>query len=524
MIRVMIVDDMPIFREYLREAIDWALYGFEICAEAKNGQEALEMIKIYEPDIVLSDITMPFMDGLELSEILKGSYENTEVVLITGNSEFEYAKKAVRLGVADYIVKPFEKEELIVTLLNLKDNIEKAMEIELEKQDDLHQKKEQLFKNLIYADDVSAVSDKDFELLGLDINENHFFYSVVIETEVDLKSNESSEQALSWRSVVASLYNDYVHIEGKKYLFKDYEDRMVFLNVLDSKSDFDVDQDELEVLIGIIKEKLGFDVTIGIGMLYDDFKGIRKSYLEALNALNNRFIDGSNKVIFYKKISNDKGYGYYSAELNEVIINYMNQLNKDKTIEVLDQIFIEADDLNYNFEYRRMIGMGLTSLLLSYVVKTGKNIKDIFTVDFKPYSVIQSESGYKLKSCIINWYTTVIDYLSDHKESQSSLTAKQAKECIHEHYADADFSMSTLTQKLLVNQTYLRKMFKSEYNMTISEYMLKVRMDHAKKLILEDYYKLSAISELVGYKDPGYFSRSFKKYFGVSPSDYSENN
>ncbi|MCH4886532.1 response regulator [Acidaminobacter sp. JC074] len=129
MIKVMIVDDMPIFREYLREAIDWAHYGFEICCEAKNGKEALDLLEVHEPDIVLSDITMPFIDGLELSELLKDKYQNTEVVLITGNSEFEYAKKAVKLGVADYIVKPFEKEELIVTLLKLKDNITKAMEV-----------------------------------------------------------------------------------------------------------------------------------------------------------------------------------------------------------------------------------------------------------------------------------------------------------------------------------------------------------------------------------------------------------
>lgn len=522
MISVMIVDDMPIFREYLREAIDWHAYGFEICCEAKNGKEALELVKEYEPDIVLSDITMPFMDGLEFSERLKEVSETTEVVLITGNSEFEYAKKAVKLGVADYIVKPFEKEELIVTLLNLKDNIEKAIEMEIDREDKAHQQNDPLFKQLIYSDRRSDLRNA-FNQLKLPIKKESYFYITIIETEATMNSHATSEQAMSWKSVIGSLYKDYVQIEGMQYQFKDYEDRIVFLNVLEKEMDFFVEQEELEVLIGMIKEKLSFDVTIGIGTLYSELDGIRKSYLESLNALNSRFIDDRNRVIFYRQNAQvEKGYGFYSAEVNEVIINYLNQLNREETIHVLNSIFKEADELEYNSEYKRMICMGLMSLLLSYVVKVGKNINDIFEGEFKPYSFIQEDSFGKQRSYILGLYDTVIGYLNKHKNSQSSVIASQAKACIDEHYSDPEFNMNTLTQKLLVNQTYLRKMFKSEYHTTISEYLVKVRMDHAKQLVLDSYYKLSVIAELVGYKDAGYFSKSFKKYFGVSPSDYNE--
>ena len=128
MIKIMIVDDMPIFLEYLKEAIDWAAYGFELCCEAKNGQEAYEKAILHQPDIVLTDIMMPYVDGLTLTEKLNQLNPEIMVVLITGNSEFEFARKAIRLGVVDYIVKPFEKEELILTLLNLQDNINNAIE------------------------------------------------------------------------------------------------------------------------------------------------------------------------------------------------------------------------------------------------------------------------------------------------------------------------------------------------------------------------------------------------------------
>ena len=112
MIRIMIVDDMPLFLEYLRGCIDWNSYGFEICCEAHDGREALEKIEEFYPDVVLTDITMPYVNGLELAEKVTRDYPEISVILITGNNEFEYARRAVKLGVCDYIVKPFEKEEL----------------------------------------------------------------------------------------------------------------------------------------------------------------------------------------------------------------------------------------------------------------------------------------------------------------------------------------------------------------------------------------------------------------------------
>ena len=112
----MIVDDMPIFLEYLRGCIDWNAYGFEICCEAHDGREALQKMEEYLPDVVLTDITMPYLNGLELSEKIIKDYPDTAVVLITGNNEFEYARKAVKIGVCDYIVKPFENSDLLVRI------------------------------------------------------------------------------------------------------------------------------------------------------------------------------------------------------------------------------------------------------------------------------------------------------------------------------------------------------------------------------------------------------------------------
>ena len=151
MIKIMIVDDMPVYRDYLRNFIDWKAYGFEACCEARDGREALELYEQYQPDIVLADIMMPYMDGLELSERLLKDNPDVSIILITGNSEFEYARKAVKLGVCDYIVKPFEKEELIIALLKLQDNINRVLELKNQKDELLGERREQLLRQFIYA-------------------------------------------------------------------------------------------------------------------------------------------------------------------------------------------------------------------------------------------------------------------------------------------------------------------------------------------------------------------------------------
>lgn len=525
MIKIMIVDDMPIFLEYLRSAIDWEAYGFELCCEAKNGQEAYENALIYSPDIVLSDIKMPYMDGLTLTEKLAELNPEIEVVLITGNSEFEYARRAIKLGVVDYIVKPFEKEELILTLLNLQDNINKAIEMKQEKKDKLYLKREALLRQLIYAkyfdETLAETLSEGLIQHDLQLRNEDRFNVISIEVESATESIERSERAMNFKSIIGNLYSDYMDSKLPKYFFTDYESRVVFIHILNANGDAEVDDEELQHFMGFISERLSLDVTFGIGGAHQGFEGIRTSYLESINALSHRFKLGGNKAIKYEAISSEeKTYGFYSAEINEIILNHLHQLNASHTIEVIDSVFKEADMKHFSSGYKRMINMGIISLLLSYLVKAGKNISDVYPDNFDPYTTFDNGTEEEQRRFIKRAYARAFDYLIAHRDSRSSQIARDAKKCIDENVSNAAFNMNDLSKKLLVNQTYLRKMFKEEMQMTITEYLTKVRMEQARAMILEGRFKLSAISEMVGYSDSGYFSKCFKNHFGVSPSEY----
>ncbi|MBS3994996.1 MAG: response regulator [Alkaliphilus sp.] len=521
MIKVMIVDDMPIFLEYLRTAIDWEVYGFELCCEARNGQEAYEKALLYKPDIVLSDIMMPYLDGLTLAENLRQLNPEIAVVLITGNSEFEYARKALRLGVVDYIVKPFEKEELILTLLNLQDNINKVLESRTWKEDELYLKREQLLRHLIYAKSIDLKMSESLTQLGLHLTNENSFFAISIEIESNFENIHLSEKAMNWKSVIGNIYDNYMESDIPKYFFTDYEGHVVFINRINEDKELSLEDEDLEHFIQFIKQKLQLDVTIGIGGIYTGLPGIRTSYLESINALSHRFKRGGNKAIKYDMITlEEKTYGFYSAEINEIILKNLHHQNAEKTLAVIDSVFQEADLKGFSSEYRKMINMGLISLLLSYIVKARKNISDVLPQTFRPSSVIYTGTDEEQRIFIKDAYRIVFDYLASHLDTKSGQIAWDAKKFIDSNYNNPEFGMNDLSKKLLINQTYLRRMFKNEMGMTISEYLTKVRMEHAKEMILEGFYKLSAISELVGYRDAGYFSKCFKLYYGVSPSEY----
>jgi len=186
----------------------------------------------------------------------------------------------------------------------------------------------------------------------------------------------------------------------------------------------------------------------------------------------------------------------------------------------LESVFIEADIKHFSEGYKKMINMSLISLLLSYIVKAGRDIVEIYSEDFDPYLVINTQQESEQRRFIKVIYKKAFDFLNAHSISRTGQIAREAQNYILENYSNAKLSIDELSKHLLVNQTYLRKMFKSEFGTTISEYLTSVRMDKAKQLILEGKYKLVAISEMVGYNDPSYFSKCFKNHFGSSPKEF----
>lgn len=512
MMKIMIVDDMSVDREYLQNFIDWKAYGFEVCCEAKDGREALELYEKFQPDIVLADIVMPYMNGLELSERVLKENPEVSIILISGNSEFEYARKAVKLGVCDYILKPFEKEELIIALLKLQDNINRVLELQNIKDELIAERKEQILRQYIYAGNV------DNNIKWVSFRSPYF---LVVTVKIDLYENKvEPDEILKWKQILSSMLTNMIQVNGTFEIFHDFEGNIVtILNFEDKQSMYEYEGYEFADFCNLTKEHIGFTVTIGISDYCLESNQLRDAYYQTLQALSNSYTDYHIKVFDYKRMLLNQKIEFYSWDFIDEINKCLDILNYER-INILIRSELDRIKEYENVEYSSMIYMSLLSALFSFLVKKGRNIDDIFGKEFRPNTIISKNMSHENKrNFLCECYHKAIIYQIEHQASKSHQIAQEARKYIEKNYMKPDLSIADLSRELLVNQTYLRKMFKEEYQMTICDYITKYRMEIAKNLIKKENSKLSYISADVGYNDTSYFSKCFKKYFGYLPSD-----
>ena len=521
MIKIMIVDDMPLFLEYLRGCIDWAAYGFEICAEAHDGREALQKIEEYYPDIVLTDITMPYVNGLELSETIVQQYPDIAVILITGNNEFEYARKAVKIGVCDYIVKPFEKEELILSLLKLQDNINRALEQKSRTEELERARKEEILRRILFAraDKEKEWYEEQFADCGMEIANEYFMVSTM-----KLKNSNGSdiENIMNWEQILMNLLLGMLVIDGSYEIFRDFENHIVMLmnfNSEEAMKDFKLY--ELDDLIQIVKNQLHLESMIAVSDYCYAMGDIKSEYQHTIQIISQKENECLGKVWDYKKVKLKQTEAFYSLDTIPQLNQALEALNESRVREIIEEEWTRIHAYGDNIADMNFLS-SLMSVLLTNIVNAGRTVENIYGEGFSPYeSIRQIDDPTKRKDTMIEYCIQRITYEKSNSNTRSHATVEAAKEYIEQHYMDTEMNIMDISKALLVNQTYLRKMFKSEMNMTLLEYITKYRMHIAKKMILNTDEKLTQISEQVGYSDISYFSKCFKKYYGVSPKNMS---
>jgi len=522
-IRIMIVDDMPIFLEYLREFIHWEDYGFRICAEATNGKEAYDKIEECYPDVILTDITMPYMGGLELAEKVTQNYPDISVILITGNNEFEYARKALKIGVCDYIVKPFEKEELILSLLKLQDNIGRVIENSDTARDNIHREKERLLRKAILGkEEAGEDSEENLRKAGIEFSSDKYLMGCV---RLQLEKDNDYEDFLNWESVLVSMLQDTLRVEGSYEVFRDFQNNIVFIiNFKDEQAQKSYRAYELMDFPKIIARRLGMECRVCIGEHSHSLLELRREYYKIMETIKDAEPGRIVKMFEGKAGKTGESEEFYVpvylSELNEALAN------KEK--EVFDEMWEREWDNVLSLEKENLamqLFSTLLGLLLTDIVNTGASVDNVYGEGARPYSELYMISDVEQRIKKLYWYYEIwLNIANENKVSQSKSIAEKARIYIQSHYMEGNLSISDISEELLINQTYLRKMFKEEMGMTLLEFITKYRMHMAKQLILTTDYSLTQIAEKVGYNDVSYFSKCFKRYYQVSPKHMTKKN
>jgi two-component system response regulator YesN len=524
--KVMIVDDEIIFRDYLRGVLDWETLGFELTVEARNGLEALEICMKYPVDIALIDITMPFMDGLELTERLRDLYPEMSIVLITGHNEFEYARRALKLGAEDYILKPFSKDELMLTLLKIQKEHQKVQVENLTLKENNRMMKESLLNQIISNEYNLTDEDATKRLSHFNIEfKNPCFIVACIEIDhLDRKWGKVSERLLM-KYAVTNILNEALEESWNHNIFNGPEGRIVCLvEHRNSLTDITPSLEGYKKLGALIKKHLNFTITVGVGRSKEGFKGISSSYKEALEALQNKFVLGHDRVIDYGSTLTDGGkQAFYPKEVNEELLIELRMRNSERVQQILDDAFKSIRERQLSIDYVYVICMGLIAVNLSYITEAGHPIEDCFGENFFPYSEIRKfESADMTFEWIKQLFHKAIQYTGQYKNTRASKIAQSAKLYIEQGYSDPDLQLEHVANHVFINASYLRAVFKKEFGLTLSDYVTQYRMKKAKELLGRGTMRLSDIAERVGYSDASYFSKSFKKYYGYSPSEYEK--
>lgn len=529
MFKIIVADDEAIFREYMRTLIDWEQHGFRICCEARNGIEALEMINVHKPDIALVDINMPYLDGLSLVQKINELQEDMAIILITGHSEFEYARKAVKLGVVDYILKPFRKEELLMTLLKIKGSLQRLHDEKDEEKSYLNLMRERLLNILISGELKASEDEIMIQLKRFSIVPSSSYF-VVASIEVDNMYSmwNDAEEILLWKFAISNILIEVMDFENKHIVFNGPEGRIIAIVELDKYKEDETKEsegvyiDKFRHVCKLVKKYLKFTITIGIGNPVNGIRNIRDSYLESLAALQNKVIAIGSKVLLFSDLGTESmSIGFYQNEVNEKLILALRTNSSEDITRLLSDVFKFMKDKKLSFEYVFSVVMGLVSLCLSYINEIDKNVDKVFGKDFSPYIEIRNKTSLDaLYKWTVEIFEKTLAFSEESRYTKSKVIVDSVREYIEKNYHNSSLSVEGIACEFYINSSYLRRIFRKELDMSVNDYIVDIRMQKAKELIGHGNTRLSDISEMVGYNDTGYFSKSFKKKFGFSPSEY----
>ena len=538
MLKVMIIDDEFYFREALKVSIPWNELGFHICAEAKNGKDALEKAVKLNPDIMIVDINMPIMDGLEFVRNVNEKGIGSKIIILTGHSEFNYARQAVQLGVNNYILKPVDDDELIKSLIETKEIIEKEASIKIEAdrlrqqlKDSLPLLKDKLLNELLQGGFIRGKHETMKKMEYLNVNICSKYYQVVtIEMEYEESSGWNNEDKQLWKFAVSNISGEVL---AEQYVFDmcyDTEDRICIIlgtEEMDHKSDISpLLHNRLELIRNVVQKHLGFTVSIGVGNIKNGLFDIHASYKESIVALKNKLTVGKNKIIPYSTVSDSiiKGNLFTGEHRSQLLMN-LRTADEREVQRLIRQIFIEMRSDNIHHEILFVVCIELVAVCLEYIVEAGLSLKDILPGNsLNIIEQLQSKGSIdEMESWIEEIYRHTMELSKRNRSSKVSKLIDEVKKYIGDNYTNDDLNIDEIARKLFVNYAHLCFIFKRDTGVTINEYLTELRIKKAKELFDRGNTLVLDVASKVGYADANYFGKCFKKFYGLAPSKYIEN-
>jgi two-component system response regulator YesN len=537
---VMVVDDDPKIREWFEVEIEWGKMGFDFICSAKDGIDALNKLNQHNKlDLVISDIDIPKMNGIELLNSIKEYNLSSMIVLLSDENNMAHVKQGLLLGAFDYILKPLDKDKVIDVLKKAHDSLmDKKMEEERNKN-----LKKKLELNLSLSRDKilqDLLRGKEFPFQELDYIQNEYNISLqkgmvqVGIIEIGNFDADSRELIKSGRfdslveevgKIISNTLSEFPELNCNM-VEMDIGLISVILQPVGQKElqDFeDMTADFFEKVLKGIKQDANMRATIGIGGAYSSLRDISQSYMGAKAALRHKFILGGNRVIHIKTDYNEKQNLLYPAEREKMLVESIMS-GDDNALKLAENMFDDiaigtGDNLKRIAFAANQLVFNISNFIdMQYdFINKLYDFRKFNNMDFSKFS-----SKDEIKEFFLSFVTELLNVVKEYKPAQNNTLIKKACEYVLNHI-DQEITLMTIADYLNISKNYFCSLFKQETGYNFLEYVTKVKMEWAKKLLREGNYKTYEVSEMLGYREASYFSRLFRKYTKLSPAEYKKN-
>ena len=537
MYHIVIADDEEYTRDLLAKNINLSQKEFQVIGKAQDGQEALKLVKELQPDILITDICMPVMDGLELIYKIQELNYSMKTVIISGYDDFAYAKRAVTLGVTEYLLKPFSPDEVYEVLEKIKAELEhqktlmnNIQEMKDQLEDSRQMFQEQVVKELIQKNYSAKRIELEEQLLeragraGINLSINYCAVGVLrIYPNI-----ENQEQNM--KRFLTAIKDTYFNKKCTTYITGIHEKQIIVLFLGDYYNSQTFCRDIKEGLSAIcdsMEKYYDLQASCVIGGIYQDWREIHDSYEEALSVWHG-ILEMPETVVFYEnevlhREKRNQGVLERPWELEQQLLIHIQMGRKEKAEESLYEIlryYESMDVLSSDFVSISLLGLVLDiSEALTKAGDQGQVWEDENVVGYLKnhfsYGSLQEAQvvlqKYVLKCCV---------RFAAINEKQGDRIVFQVKELIERNISNEEFNLETASAMLYFSHNYVRQIFKQITGESFMEYLIRRRMESAKELLKNESYKIQDVATQTGYSNQRYFASCFKKYYGCTPTEY----
>lgn len=541
MLKIFLAEDEVVVRETIKRMIPWEELGFELVGEAADGEMALPLLIRQQPDLLITDIKMPFMDGLTLARLAKKEIPGLKVVILSGYDDFNYAKQAIGIGVEDYLLKPITKNALIERLSEIRSRYEhektqKEYYEKFQREMQAYEKNSSrdFFEALVGGSMDMMEVYKRAEKLGLDIVAEAYIV-LIFTMNCDEDFSGQRDEYSSWEAESLELLENFFAGHSSAMLFRSN----IFSYGVLLKGQRETIEENTRACVDEIRKILSRqdgrrEWFLAVGQSVDRLSQIQKSYHTASRAFSQRYLYDEN-ILYYDEMETMEHPGGQAetednAYLQKVDVNALNPAILQKFLSnglqeetenfVKDYFYAIGQEPMESLVFRNYVILNVRFSVISFIKGLGCDTNEMESADTEE---VLAESGKNMESAIAyakKMISQAIEIRDQNSGNKNRSILKTAVDFIDSHYMDEEISLNTVANVANVSSNHFSALFSQNMGQTFIEYLTTLRMNKAKELLRCTGMRSSEIAGEIGYKDAHYFSYLFKKTQGMTPSDY----